>query len=531
MQRVRRRLVAAVALAAAAIAPPALASHDDRPPADSQWDCGDWGMFGRTLSRTFSTEGCPSPINADTVATLVPAWTFRPHVVNPDDQITFTASPVVVGDTVYIGGWDGVMYALDRDDGTVRWQHATPPAAGATFGPIVSSAAVTTLPNGRRLVVFGAGPRVVALDAGTGAPVWSRYVGAFEGATDPNLVEYAEVESSPAVYRNVVYVGMDVHDHTTGETGGVRGGLLALDATTGAVLAKYEAERFGRDTVPPIEPLAPAAVPDGGCGGVWGSPAIDAARGQVYVGTANCYDAADDNVLPMEELAALPLVDQDRPPLGAGAWRPRWRFFPHVPAENEDLDFGATPNLVGDVVGVGNKDGRYYVVDAATGALRGKSAQLSRPVPNVGGFIGSTAVYGRNAFGATAIGVPPWYHSVSLDTVAGVAPTRWQGLGTPSYAGSAATDGVVFAGAIDNLLKAYDQATGVVRWVSPLLGPISSAPSVVGDMVFVGSGTSSSDLCEKENPTDPACRALFETVLGQQGGVHAFRLAGSRTRS
>jgi outer membrane protein assembly factor BamB len=83
---------------------------------------------------------------------------------------------------------------------------------------------------------------------------------------------------------------------------------------------------------------------------------------------------------------------------------------------------------------------------------------------------------------------------------------------------------VVLAGALDGLLKAFDAGTGRLLWASPLLGPISSGPAVVDDMVVVGSGTSSSDLCAKGQPYSDACFLAFDTVLGQQGGVHAFRL-------
>jgi hypothetical protein len=48
---------------------------------------------------------------------------------------------------------------------------------------------------------------------------------------------------------------------------------------------------------------------------------------------------------------------------------------------------------------------------------------------------------------------------------------------------------------------------------------------VVGDTVFVGAGTSTSDLCAKDRPGSELCFLAFDTALGQQGGVHAFRLS------
>jgi polyvinyl alcohol dehydrogenase (cytochrome) len=515
------RIGLALVVAGALVTPVAGRAEPSPPPghAGSQWGCGDWGMYGRTLSRSFSTEGCADAITAATAATLVPAWTlpFRPPL-DLEDQATFTASPTVVGETVYIGGWDGVFYALDKATGAVRWTFETPPAPGATFGPVVSSAAVVDH-KGERLVLFGAGPWLFALaDRATTATVeWQTYVGALPGEDDP-----AEVESSPVVWNKTVYVGMDVHDQHADETGGVRGGLLALNLENGAVKWKYEAELYGRDTAPPIERLA-SPPPGSGCGGVWSSPVVDTRRGRIYVGTANCYDARPGNQLPLEEIAAV----------DAATGAPIWRFFPHQPGQNQDLepgaernddvDFGATPNLFadGERLGAGNKDGRYYALDPDDGRELVRTAQVSTPAPDVGGFIGSTAVHGRRVFGGTAIGMPPSYHSID----AGSGAVRWQMPIVPTYAASAATAEVVFAGALDGVLKAFHADTGAVLWASPLLGPISSGPAIAGDMVFIGSGTSSSDLCAKDDPYSAACFLLFDNLLGQQGGVHAFRLA------
>jgi polyvinyl alcohol dehydrogenase (cytochrome) len=496
-------LVAAVAVgllaAPAARAVPGADRAPDRPDLheSSEWPCGHWGMYGRTFSRQFSTD-CPTSIDPVTVAGLVPAWTFRPPLTADLEPATFTASPAVVDGVVYIGAWDGVMYALDAQDGSLIWRYRTAGAPGSAFGPIVSSAAVTEariMGEVRRLVIFGAGPFLYALDASDGSEVWVTGVGSGE----PDDV--AQVESSPLVHGRIVYVGMDVHNKPGDRTGGVRGGMLALDVRTGAVLWKFSSEEH-------------AGQPASGCGGVWGSPALDVESGLLYFGTANCPAVNSDPALPMEEITALVART------GAHAWT----FRPHEPPDVDD-DFGATPNLFRDadgrlVLGAANKDGGYYALDPATGGLLWHTDVVD-PVPGVGGFIGSPAVWDGKVFGGTAIGTPPYYHS--LDGASG--DVRWQGIAAPTYAASSVANGVVLAGALDGLLKAFDAETGRPLWASPLLGPISSGPAVVGDLVVVGSGTSSSDLCAKDDPWSDACFLAFDTVLGQQGGVHAFRLA------
>ncbi|MDP9181350.1 MAG: PQQ-binding-like beta-propeller repeat protein [Actinomycetota bacterium] len=473
-------LAAATALLAASAPSGATPVSYERP-------CADWGMYGGGLARTFSRP-CPSAITRESVVLLVQAWAVK-------TPKTVTASPVVAGGRVFVGAWDGVMRAYDAADGTLRWSFQTAAADGAAFGPIVSSGAVARV-EGRDLLYFGAGPVLYALDARTGRRVWSRaYNRSLPVATTP-----VEIESSPAVYGGVVYVGLNTHNRPASETGGEPGALLAVDARTGRDRWRFEPDPRGK-----------------GCGGVWGSPAIDVKRHRVVFGTANCNVVSDWT--PFTEAVIA---------LDARTGKPVWSYRPSSP-NVRDEDFGATPNLFTDahgidVVGIGKKDARYYVVRAADGRLL-RSTKVAEPGDvqdgfAIGGFIGSTAVVGGKVFGGTAIGGPPYFHSIDGTTGA----IRWRGVSAPVYAASAAVPGVAFNAALDGVLKAFDSETGLLLWAAPLLGPSSSGPAVVGDMVFVGSGTSSSDACAKGVPGSNECMSAFDTVLGSTGGVQAFRL-------
>jgi outer membrane protein assembly factor BamB len=78
------------------------------------------------------------------------------------------ATPAVVGDMVFLGGTDGVFYALDRESGRLRWSVTGDTAAeaeGEHFGaPLVAAGVVYTGCSDGHLY---------ALDATTGAPLWS----------------------------------------------------------------------------------------------------------------------------------------------------------------------------------------------------------------------------------------------------------------------------------------------------------------------------------------------------------------------
>lgn len=465
----------------------------------SESTCDDWRMYGGGAARTFAVpDACRSPIDAGTAATLVPKWFFK-------TPKTVTASPAVADGRVFVGDWSGRFFALDAETGEELWHFDVEPAPGATFGPIVSSAAAATVtgrfgrsgpPSSREVVIFGAGPRVYALEQATGAVVW-------EHVLDPRPETPVEVESSPVVVGGVVLVGMD--NHNTGGTG-VRGGLLALDAADGSRLWTFEPELDHGDA---------------GCGGVWSSPTVDVEAELVYVGTANCPDDDFEWTPHTEAITALALRTGE----------PRWSFQPHPP-NDKDHDFGATPNLFRDadgrlLLGAGNKDGVYYALDPATGALHW-SQKVADPGDvsdgfSIGGFLGSPAAHRGRVFGATAIGGPPYYHAVD-GTDGSLA---WRGLQGPSYAASAAVNDVVFTAGLDDVFRAYHADTGAVLWAQPLSGPGSSGPAVVDATVFVGAGTSSSDACAKDTPIfGDACFLLFDEALGATGGVHAFELAG-----
>lgn len=486
---------AAPARVARAAEPPAVDAAET-PVGSSTWPCPDWGMYGHDLRRTFATR-CDTPIDATSAATLVPKW----YVDTPK---TVTASPAVVDGVVYVGDWTGTMFALDAETGDQLWATPTAPAPGAPFGPIVSSAAVADVRMGddgpvRRLVFVGAGPRLYALDAADGSEVWVKYAGADVDE------EQTEFESSPVIHDGVLYVGLDVHNRTLEETGGVRGGLFAIDPATGETIWYFNPEWDDQRS---------------GCSSVWSSPTVDAADGLVMLATGNCPHDHTEWTPHIEAVTALDIE--------SGA--PVWSFQPHD-VNRDDLDFGATGNLFVDetgrrVFGIGNKDGAYYALDPATGELLWSTKVAEPAVVNqdfsIGGFIGSTAVWDGDVFGATAFGGPPYMHA--LDGATG--EVEWSGTDGPSYAASAAANGVVFHAGLDDQFTAYEAETGRPVWSAPLSAPSSSGPAIVGDSVYVGAGTSSSDACAKDTPVfSDACFYFFDELLGQTGGVHAFTLA------
>jgi hypothetical protein len=105
-----------------------------------------------------------------------------------------------------------------------------------------------------------------------------------------------------------------------------------------------------------------------GCGNVWSSPAYDASRGAIYVTSSNCDTDLDPTTAPPPP--PMPPFDEAIFSLRVADGRPLWRWRPRE-VDNDDLAYGAVPNLFRlrdgareiEVVGVGNKDGSYVVID------------------------------------------------------------------------------------------------------------------------------------------------------------------------
>lgn len=415
----------------------------------------DWTMAGQNLSRTHAS-GCggQNAVGADTLDRLEQVW-FT------ETRAEVTGAPAITDDALYFGDWSGRVYAVDRTDGKVRWTRDTPPAPLVYAGQIPASPTVTTL-DGTEVVVIASGKTVWVLRTSDGQPVWHHEMGTPGDDQDPT-----EIEGSPAVVGDVVVVPTDVHNDRKH-----RSGLVALALADGAERWTWDPE---------------AGKPASGCGSIWGTPSADEALGLVVVGTGSCFH--EEGWTKYSE--AIVGVDLE-------TGKPRWSYQPRTKLTGQDWDFAGAPNLFAigkrKVAGLGSKDGRYYVVDRTTGELVWKARAVKQSADGdgfaFGGFIGATTVApdrsGRLVVaGGTAVGDCPCQHG--FDAATGKA--LWQAKEpTGTYGASGSAGGVVFTSGIDQTLRAFDLATGKVRWEHTLNSISASGPAIAGDLLAIGVG-------------------------------------------
>lgn len=488
----------------------------------------DWPMYGHDPGHSFAQGPACARIDASNVTTLAPKWSFA-------TDTPVSASATVVNGIAYVGEFAGTLYAIDVETGAELWSFLVDDAHANYPAKIVSSVAVDTMRVGDasiRVLVLGGGATLYVLDPLDGDLLARQDL-------DPRSPQVADaqeisIESSPVVAHltdgsDRIFVGMDVHN----DAGVGRTGLHAFELVADpggptpyrlALVYKFDPEtRLVRTS------LSDGSGTGRGCGGVWSSPVFDpvalGGSGLVVFGTSNCgNDDPTDTEAESEGVFAIRATTGELV----------WEFHPR-PFNDLDDDFGSSPNLLpGGLVGEGSKDGLYYAFDRETGARAWTShpAQSGHLNPGFafGGIIGTPAVgevSGEPAiFIASALstpvgdpGPPPEIpdptlaedsdRMLSLHAISAVdGRVLWRSAAArPSFGAPTYANGVVFVpSTVGVALQAYDANTGVLLLEQPLPGAPASSPTIVGNTVLIGSGTTAEGI-----PAE-----------GQQHGLHAF---------
>lgn len=547
MRRWLIMLVLSAALGVSAV--PWADAHDHGNP--SGIDECDWASF-RNGPRNHGASGCDQ-IGVTNVATLRPHLLYRTR-----DSVTST--PAVVDGILYVGAWDGRFYAFDTADPGVGdpsfegnpvmtveplWTFDVADQNRVSFGRIVSSPTVTDI-GGKRVVIFAGGATVYALDADPDLADENHRLLAHQ-CLDPRSDADApggrckgsdidiEVESSPIVVPNddgtvSIVIGQDNHNQPNRGRTGVVKMTLTNAAGSWSLDPVWKFDPEARVAYSGSDMLTHLSGTGDGCGGVWGTPAVDAANDVVVFGTSSCNRTPAGGVMDTEDVAGEKVYA-----VRYSTGEELWRFDPPRPwGSRTDDDFGASLQLfeVGErlVAGAGGKDGWYYALDALSGTLlwstqMGQSGHAT-PGLAIGGVLGSPAVgmaNGKQAiFVTTAISTPiakpmdpsPSFRPSSdmidatlaedpgrmlslhaLDAETGAilwrSPLTRQTYGHPTYVNGL----VLVTSTVGFDVEATHADTGVPLWRSiPLNGAPSSGVAVTNDGIYVGAGTRQTDL-------------------------------------
>jgi polyvinyl alcohol dehydrogenase (cytochrome) len=168
-----------------------------------------------------------------------------------------------------------------------------------------------------------------------------------------------------------------------------------------------------------------------------------------------------------------------------------------------DFDLGGSgPNLLPNLLALGQKSGVLWGLDPSTGAVRWGS-QVG-PGSTLGGIEWGTASDGDRIFAAIANSLHVSYQlakdgpSISWGSWGAINPRtgkiEWQTAdptpGAIDPGAMSVANGVVYAGSFSGNMYAMNSATGKILWSFDSGGAVVGGPSIAGGMVYWGSGYS-----------------------------------------
>jgi outer membrane protein assembly factor BamB/NAD(P)-dependent dehydrogenase (short-subunit alcohol dehydrogenase family) len=298
---------------------------------------------GRSRAPTWPTpRDVASAITSTNVSKLGVAWTVPLHTDLSHTDGAYATTPVIVNGVVYVQDLQSNVMAISLATGKVLWTHAYDSPNGGPDGVNVVGG-----------VVYGATNHAAfALDAATGAQVWSRTVIGND---------HEGIDMTPGYNHGTVYVSTVPVNPTVGEyLGGGKATLWALNAATGAPEWSWDEvqDLWGHPDI-------------NSGGGQWYAPSFDA-QGNVYIGVANPAPLFGTKTYPLGSSRPGPDLYTDSvvklSPHGKLLW-----YYQLTPHDLYDWDLQNNPVLTTangrPVVVDGGKAGILFELDAKTGQL------------------------------------------------------------------------------------------------------------------------------------------------------------------
>lgn len=466
-----------------------------------------WGA-GVNNSRHQFNETLLTP---DNVGELSLAWAFAfPGATRARSQ------PLVTPEAVFVGSQEGVVYALDASNGCPIWTYdAEAEVRSAVILDLDAQGKPETLLFGD----FAANAH--AIDAQTGELRWKTSVHEHRLATITGATAVADgILVVPVSSLEIIAASRNEYSCCS-----FRGAVVGLSIATGEILWTHY-------TTPPPQPTSknragtqmqgPSGAP------VWSGITIDTKRSLVYATTGENYSSPATNT--SDAVIAIDLHSGERRWVKQVTTNDAWNGacstggFNCPEEKGPDFDFGAAALLIESKLGrdllvVGQKSGMVYALDPdADGALVWETRAGS------GGTMGGIH-YGMSSDGeGLFVGVSdlptnnpynvgegqPGIHRLNLASGAiewrnllpNVCPQTkflcFQGIS----AAVSSSPGLVFAGGLDGMLRAFNAETGAILWETNTVqeygdvngirgfgGAIEAdGPVIAGGSVFVTSG-------------------------------------------
>ena len=473
-----------------------------------------WNGWGVDNLNTRFQPAAAAGLDAAHVKDLRVKWAFGA----PNDTAGFS-QPTVVGGRVYAGDPDGMLYSLDAKTGCTYWR----------FKAKARIRAAVVIGPGARAYVGDHESNFYALDASTGRLIWERKVD-----NQPTT----QITGTVKIWNGRLYVPIAGSEENSAADPKYpcctfRGALEALDATDGHEIWKTfttpepKATKIGKNGTQYYGPSGAT---------IWSSPTIDLKRKRIYITTGNGYSDpevhTEDSIIALDlETGDIRWVRQAVPDMFnwdcgkqlhlVGPSGPGGGSCPDHPGY--DVDFGSSVVLVDvgqgrQVLVAGQKSGMVHGLDPDQDGKVLWQMRIGKGGP-LGGILWGIAAHDGMVFVPLSDNDPAHPDQggglFALDAATGkivwhtpppplVCPAEHSHCTVAQMAPASAMPGVVFSGAMDGYLRAYDMKTGKIVWSFnaarkfpsvdgvPTHGGAFSATgaTIVDGMVYVSSGYS-----------------------------------------
>lgn len=487
---------------------------------------GEWPRPGRDMGDSYFSP--LSGFTASNVDQLGLAFEFTDFLVRGDVHYGLQSTPVMIdGKLIFSGPW-GEAYALDARTGEVLWTHDSAAdgqyARNTCCGVVNRGVAISD----DTVFVGGLDGHLFALDINSGEQVW-------KADTFYDRKWNYSLTGAPQIAGDVVIIG------NAGADMGARGYVSAYDLKTGELAWRFWSVPGNPETEPDETPEVTMAREtwaedtrwELGLGGTaWNGLAYDAATNTAYLGIGNGgphpawlrseSGEMGDNLY----LSSIVAVDADT---GRLKWHYQetpgdsWDYTATAPMVLADIEIDGQ---IRNVIMQAPKNGLFYVLDRNSGELlkadpftrvnwtTGVDMKTGRPTinPDVDYRDGPKLVWpsGAGAHGWQPMAFSPRTGFVYIPVYdAGMdqsAPDRAGFI--PGNINQASVGGFPpFSeerldgreqGKFEGRLKAWDPVAGKARWISDELPFLNGGTMVAGDLVFQGTSSGHLDAYDAE---------------------------------
>ena len=355
----------------------------------------DWTAFGRTPAGTRFSPA--NQINRDNVGALKVAWTLKtgdqPSAYPGQKQVhTFEATPLKVGDLVYVCTAHDIVIAADADTGQQRWRYD--PKLNTMGTALLACRGVSYFDAGpgpgsgwaqcrSRIILGTLDARLIALDALTGEPCKDFGTGGTVGLKDGLGVSpdgYYSVTSPPAIAGGVAVIGGFVFDGL--ETKEPSGVIRGYDATSGKLLWSWDSGAIDESRLPGLGEHYTRGSPNS-----WTVMSADPELGLVFVPMGN----ATPDYVGMHRTPEFERYSSSAVALDIRTGKRRWSF-QAVHHDLWDYDMGSQSVLFDMPMPGGTsvpalaqptKQGDIYILDRRSGVPLTEVKERSVPRGNI----------------------------------------------------------------------------------------------------------------------------------------------------